>query len=68
MMAARSRPQDLNVYDLANGRPLAALILDHNFPPARFVPEQEQLLVLRASHFFYRLNLEKLDTRVDQNK
>jgi len=67
MVAATNRPQELSVYDVANGRPLATLILDHDVLAARFVPEQKQLLVFTASQHVYRLSLEKFDMSVNSS-
>jgi hypothetical protein len=60
MVAATNRPQELTVYDVANGKPLASVILDHNVLAARFVPGQKQLLVLTAAQHVYRLDLDSL--------
>jgi hypothetical protein len=60
MVAATNRPQELTVYDVANGRPLATVTLDHNVLAARFVPQQKQLLVLTAAQHVYRLDLDSL--------
>ncbi len=60
MIAATNRPQELTVYDVAKGKPLATVILDHNILAARFVPEQKQLLVLTAAQHVYRLDLDSL--------
>jgi WD40 repeat protein len=60
MIAATNRPQELTVYDVANGKPLARVTLDHNVLAARFVPEKKQLLVLTASQHVVRLDLDSL--------
>jgi hypothetical protein len=60
MIAATNRPQELTVYGLTNGKPLASYILDHNVLAARFLPDQKQLLVLTASQHVYRLDLTAL--------
>ncbi|MFZ0744064.1 MAG: M48 family metalloprotease [Terracidiphilus sp.] len=57
MIAATNRPQELTVYDVADGRPLMSVTLDHIALAARFVPEQRQLLVLTATQHVYRLDL-----------
>ena len=60
MIAATNRPQELTVYDVTNGKPLANVILDHNLLAARFVPGQKQLLILTAAQHVYRLALRDL--------
>jgi Peptidase family M48 len=63
MIAATNRPQELTVYDVANGKPLTSVNLDHNVLAARFVPAQKQLLVLTATQHVYRLDLDNLARR-----
>jgi hypothetical protein len=60
LVAATNRPQELAVYDVAKGKLLAQVILDHNLLAARFVPEQNELLVLTAKQNVYRLLLPVL--------
>ena len=60
LLAATNRPQELTVYNVANGKPLVSVTLDHNVLAARFVPEQKQLLVLTATQHVYRLDLPSL--------
>jgi hypothetical protein len=60
MIAATNRPQELTVYDVANGRMLMSVLLDENVLAARFVPERKLLLVLTASQHVYQLSLDSL--------
>jgi hypothetical protein len=60
MLAATNRAQELTVFDVANGKPLVSVTLDHNVFAARFVPEQKELLVLTATQHVYRLDLRGL--------
>ena len=60
MIAATNRPQELTVYDVANGRMLMSVLLDENVLAARFVPERKLLLVLTASQHVYQLSLDGL--------
>lgn len=57
MVAATNRPQELNVYSVANGKTLMSVTLDHNVLAARFVPERKKLLVLTARQHVYELDL-----------
>ena len=65
MIAATNRPQELTVYDVAAGTPLARVTLDHKVLAARFVPEKKQLLVLTAAQHVYRLDLPGLTASAD---
>jgi len=60
MIAATNRPQELTVYDVANGRMLMSVLLDENVLAARFVPERKLLLVLTASQHVYQVSLDRL--------
>ncbi len=60
MIAATNRPQELDIYDCANGKLVASYLLDHELIAARFLPEQRQLLVLTATQHVYRLDLSRL--------
>jgi hypothetical protein len=60
MIAATNRPQELTVYDVANGRMLMSVLLDENVLAARFVPERKLLLVLTASQHVYQVSLDSL--------
>jgi hypothetical protein len=58
LIAASNRPQDVTVYDVATGKKVASVTLDHFVLAARFVPEKKQLLVLTATQHVYTLNLQ----------
>jgi hypothetical protein len=60
MIGATNRPQELTVYDVANGRMLMSVLLDENVLAARFVPERKLLLVLTASQHVYQVSLDRL--------
>jgi hypothetical protein len=62
MVAATNRPQELNVYDVATGKKLMDVMLDHNVLAARFVPGEKQLLVLTATQRVYKFDLSGLAT------
>ena len=62
MIAATNRPQELNVYDVATGKKLMDVMLDHNVLAARFVPGEKQLLVLTATQRVYKFDLSGLAT------
>ena len=57
MIAATNRPQELTVYNVADGASLLSVKLDHNVLAARFVPKQNQLLVLTATQQVYKIDL-----------
>ena len=57
MIAATDRLQELNVYDVASGKQVVHLTLDHAPLVARFLPEKKQLLVLTGSQRVYALDL-----------
>jgi hypothetical protein len=57
LIAATNRPQEVTVYDVATGRELERVTLDHNVLAARLIPEKKQLLVLTATQHVYALDL-----------
>jgi hypothetical protein len=62
LIVATNRPQELTVYDVSDGKPLANVMLDHNVIAARFVTDKKQILVLTATQHIYRLSLPYLST------
>lgn len=60
MVAATNRPQELNVYDVATGKQVLGVTLDHTVLAARFVPGEKRLLVLTATQHVYRVDLSGL--------
>lgn len=65
MVDATNRTQELAFYDVAKGKLLTRMILDYNVLAARFVPEQNELLVLTATQRVYHLALAELAAVVD---
>jgi len=57
MIAATNRPQEVTVYEVATGKQVARVTLDHYPLAARFIPEKRQLLVLSATQRVYALDL-----------
>jgi hypothetical protein len=57
LIAATNRPQEVTVYEVATGKEMARVTLDHYPLAARFVPEKRQLLVLTATQRVYALDL-----------
>jgi WD40 repeat protein len=57
LIAANNRQQDVTVYDVATGKEVARVTLDHFVLAARFIPEKRQLLVLTATQRVYVLDL-----------
>jgi hypothetical protein len=57
LVAATNRPQEVSVYDVATGKTVAQVTLDHYPLAARFVQETHQLLVLSATQRVYALDL-----------
>lgn len=59
-LATTNRIQELNIYNTTNGNLLAHFLLDQAVLNARFLPAQNQLLVLTAAQTVYRIDLTKL--------
>jgi hypothetical protein len=57
MVAAINRLQDVVVYDVATGKELKRVTLDHYVLAARFLPAKRQLLVLTATQHVFVLDL-----------
>lgn len=57
LIAATNRPQEVTVYEVATGKELQRVTLDHYPLAARFIPEKKELLVLTATQRVYTLDL-----------
>ena len=57
LIAATNRLQDVAIYDVATGKEVERVTLDHYVLAARFIPEKRQLLVLTATQHVYALDL-----------
>ena len=57
LIAATNRTQEVTIYEVATGRVLRRVNLDHFPLAARFIPEKRQLLVLSATQKVYALDL-----------
>jgi hypothetical protein len=57
LVAANNRLQEVMVYDVATGKEIERVTLDHDVLAARFIPEKKQLLVLTATQHVYALDL-----------
>jgi hypothetical protein len=57
LIAATNQPQDVSIYDVASGKEVEHVTLDHYPLAARFVPEKRHLLVLTATQRVYTLDL-----------
>lgn len=60
MVAATNRPQELSIFDSANGKLLFSCMLDHNVLAARFAAAKKELLVLTATQHVYRIDVSGL--------
>ena len=57
LIAATNNPQEVTIYEVATGKVMGQVTLDHNALAARFIPEKRQLLVLTSTQRVYALDL-----------